>query len=74
VLMLTAIGGIADRVEGLEGGADDYLVKPFANDELLARVRALLRRRSPGGEVLRFADLVLDVAAMRARRGSARSR
>jgi two-component system response regulator MprA len=61
--MLTAKGTVADRVTGLESGADDYLVKPFAFDELLARVRALLRRRQPkAAEVLRFSDLSLDTA------------
>jgi two-component system, OmpR family, response regulator MprA len=62
ILMLTARDGIADRVAGLDAGADDYLVKPFASEELLARVRALLRRglESP---VLAFADLSLDPAA-----------
>lgn len=62
ILMLSAKRTVADRVEGLEQGADDYLVKPFAFDELVARVRALLRRRKPGGEVLRFADLYLDTS------------
>ncbi|HEV2250281.1 MAG TPA: response regulator transcription factor [Candidatus Limnocylindria bacterium] len=69
ILMLTARDAIADRVAGLDAGADDYLVKPFAHDELLARVRALLRRREPGGhEVLRCADLVVDVAGREVRR------
>lgn len=71
ILMLTAKGTIADRVEGLDSGADDYLVKPFAFDELLARVRALLRRRQPReGEVLRFSDLSLDTATREVRRGN----
>jgi two-component system, OmpR family, response regulator MprA len=71
VLMLTALGAIADRVEGLEAGADDYLVKPFAVEELLARVRALLRRAGPGDErpVLRYADLVLDPTTREVVRG-----
>ncbi|HET7378296.1 MAG TPA: response regulator transcription factor, partial [Anaerolineae bacterium] len=71
ILMLTAKDTIADRVQGLDAGADDYLVKPFAFDELLARVRALLRRAKPaeGGEVLKFADLVLDTSAREVRRG-----
>ena len=57
ILMLTARDAISDRVSGLDAGADDYLVKPFAYDELLARVRALLRRREPrGGELLHCAD------------------
>jgi two-component system response regulator MprA len=61
VLMLTARDGVGDRVAGLDAGADDYLVKPFALEELLARVRALLRRATPGpDEVLRFADLELS--------------
>jgi two-component system response regulator MprA len=61
VLMLTARSGVADRVAGLDAGADDYVVKPFALEELLARLRALLRRTSPDGTgVLRFTDLELD--------------
>ncbi len=69
ILMLTAKGTVADRVAGLESGADDYLVKPFAFDELLARVRALLRRRQPKtAEVLRFSDLSLDSATREVRR------
>ena len=63
ILMLTARGTVADKVTGLDAGADDYLVKPFAFDELLARVRALLRRREPKeGEVLRFAGLSLNTS------------
>ena len=70
ILMLTARDAIADRVNGLDAGADDYLVKPFAYDELLARVRALLRRREPAAhDVLRCADLVMDVSAHEVRRG-----
>jgi two-component system response regulator MprA len=71
VLMLTALGSVADRVDGLEAGADDYLVKPFAVEELLARVRALLRRTKPedGRPVLRYADLALDPATREVRRG-----
>ncbi len=69
VLMLTAKGTVADRVLGLDSGADDYLVKPFAFDELLARVRALIRRRQPReGEVLRFADITLDTASREVKR------
>ncbi|MFC5799732.1 response regulator transcription factor [Streptomyces formicae] len=70
ILMLTARDLVEDRVAGLDAGADDYLVKPFALDELRARIRALLRRSGAGhGEVIRFADLEFDVAACRARRG-----
>ena len=70
VLVLTARDAVGDRVEGLDAGADDYLVKPFANDELLARVRALLRRAAPRhSEVLRFTDLEFDVGARQVRRG-----
>jgi two-component system, OmpR family, response regulator MprA len=61
VLMLTALGATDERVRGLDSGADDYLVKPFAYQELLARVRALLRRSNPPGrDRLCFADLTLD--------------
>src|SRR6266496_4729136 len=69
ILMLTARDAVTDRVEGLETGADDYLVKPFAPEELLARVRALLRRGSEPDEVLAFDDLALDVRTRSARRG-----
>jgi two-component system response regulator MprA len=71
VLMLTARDAIDDRVEGLDVGADDYLVKPFALRELQARLRALLRRAGDGadGEVLRYADLVLDPVAHEVHRG-----
>jgi two-component system, OmpR family, response regulator MprA len=70
VLMLTARDAVNDRVQGLDAGADDYLVKPFALAELLARLRALLRRRSgEEGEVLRFGDLELDLGTREAHRG-----
>jgi two-component system, OmpR family, response regulator MprA len=70
VLMLTARDAVDDRVAGLDAGADDYLVKPFALKELLARLRALLRRSDPADEpVLGFADLRLDVRTREARRG-----
>ncbi len=70
VLMLTARDAIDDRVQGLDAGADDYLVKPFALAELLARLRALLRRRpEDSDEILRFADLSLDPITREARRG-----
>ena len=63
VLMLTARDAMADRVRGLDAGADDYLIKPFAYEELLARVRALLRRRVPASGSLTYGDLVLDPSA-----------
>jgi two-component system response regulator MprA len=69
VLMLTARDAVRDRVTGLEAGADDYLVKPFANEELVARVHALLRRAGAGTERLAFADLELDLLTRDARRG-----
>ncbi len=71
VLMLTARDAVNDRVQGLDAGADDYLVKPFALAELLARLRALLRRRSgEEGEALRFGDLELDLGTREAHRGA----
>ena len=72
ILMLTARGEEADRVRGLSTGADDYVVKPFSLPELMARIRALLRRASPDrvAEVLRFADIELDRAAHKVKRGS----
>jgi two-component system response regulator MprA len=74
VLMLTARDAVSDRVEGLEAGADDYLVKPFDLDELIARLRALLRRTlgTDDHDQLRFADLTLDATAHEARRGERR--
>ncbi len=71
ILMLTAKDEVADRVTGLDAGADDYLVKPFSFDEMLARIRALFRRSLPASkpEVLHFADLKLDTGTHRAERG-----
>jgi len=69
VLILTSKDTVKDRVRGLDAGADDYLVKPFAFSELLARVRAILRRgKSESGDTLRFADLELDAAGRTASR------
>ena len=68
VLMLTARDAVRDRVAGLDAGADDYLVKPFANEELVARVRALLRRSGGDAESLAFAGLELDLLTRDARR------
>jgi DNA-binding response OmpR family regulator len=73
VLMLTARGQVEDRVAGLDTGADDYLVKPFSTDELLARVRALLRRgrrQSEAPAVLALGDIVVDLGKQTARRGA----
>ncbi|HEX6920057.1 MAG TPA: response regulator transcription factor [Actinomycetes bacterium] len=72
ILVLTARDSVADRVAGLDAGADDYLVKPFALEELLARLRALLRRSAAGAtgpEVLTFADLTLDPTTREVTRG-----
>ena len=73
ILVLTARDAVGDRVEGLDAGADDYLTKPFALAELLARLRALLRRIVPEGdeadEVLGYADLSMDIATREVRRG-----
>ena len=70
ILMLTARDAVRDRVLGLEAGADDYLVKPFANEELIARVRALLRRAAATAQKLAFADLSLDLLTREAKRGA----
>jgi two-component system response regulator MprA len=74
ILVLTARDAVGDRVEGLDAGADDYLTKPFALEELLARLRALLRRVTPGpddpDEHLAFADLSMDLASREVRRGN----
>jgi DNA-binding response OmpR family regulator len=71
IIMLTAKESVPDRVAGLDAGADDYMVKPFAFDELLARIRAQLRRTHPQAtEVLRFADLTMDTATREVTRGS----
>jgi two-component system response regulator MprA len=69
VLLLTARDSVPDRVAGLDAGADDYLVKPFATEELLARIRALLRRGKSPEELLAFADLTLDPLTRAAQRG-----
>ena len=68
VLFLTARDAVSDRVRGLDAGADDYLCKPFAFDELLARVRALARRRGGAGTVLSYEDVRVDLATQRAER------
>ncbi len=71
ILMLTAKDTVQDRIQGLDAGADDYMIKPFNLDELLARVRALLRRTQPERiPVLKFADLSLDTGSSQATRGS----
>ena len=74
ILMLTARHQVTDRVAGLDAGADDYLVKPFALDELLARLRALVRRTTPGdrGDPVRVGDVVLDPAGRTVHRGERR--
>jgi two-component system response regulator MprA len=70
IMLLTARDALAERVAGLDAGADDYLVKPFEIDELTARIRALLRRnQAPDGDGLAFADLTLDTRSQIARRG-----
>jgi two-component system response regulator MprA len=72
ILMLTARDAVEQRVEGLDSGADDYLVKPFAPEELLARIRALLRRTdtTEKGSILTYADLTLDPLTRETRRGA----
>ena len=72
VIMITARGEEADRVRGLDVGADDYVAKPFSPAELMARIRAVLRRRNPevGSEKLNVADVVVDLVAYKVRRGS----
>ncbi len=72
ILILTARGEEADKVRGLDSGADDYITKPFSPAELIARIRAVLRRAQPQltSEVLQFEDLTMDLAAHRVRRGS----
>jgi len=72
VLVVTARDAVDDRVEGLDAGADDYLVKPFAVEELRARVRALLRRTGAGNDAVEFADVTLDVATREVYRGGRR--
>jgi two-component system response regulator MprA len=72
VLVVTARDAVDDRVEGLDAGADDYLVKPFAIEELRARVRALLRRTGAGDDALRFSDVTLDTATREVHRGERR--
>jgi two-component system, OmpR family, phosphate regulon response regulator PhoB len=71
IIMLTARGEEADKVRGLNSGADDYVAKPFSPSELVARIRAVLRRAAPGlaEELLSFGDIVMDLAAHRVRRG-----
>lgn len=71
ILMLTALSGTKDKVNGLDAGADDYLSKPFAFEELLARVRALLRRQIPQTQVsLKFADIEMDLISRKVKRGN----
>lgn len=70
ILMLTAKGTVPDRIAGLDSGADDYMVKPFSFDELLARVRALIRRSQPHAEeTLKFADIMLNTSTREVKRG-----
>lgn len=71
ILMLTALASTKDKVRGLDSGADDYLPKPFEFDELLARVRALLRRKEGGSSVIAFDDLQMDLIHRKVKRGAA---
>ncbi|MBT9149544.1 MAG: Response regulator MprA [Dehalococcoidia bacterium] len=70
IIILTARGVVGERVRGLEAGADDYLSKPFAFEELLARIRAVLRRRFPTGGVIRVGNLEIDIERREVRRGN----
>ncbi len=70
VIFITAKGAVEDRIRGLKAGADDYLVKPFQIGELLARVEAVLRRRQPGGEILRLGDVVVRTDSRQVEKGS----
>ena len=76
IVMLTARGEEGDKLRGLDAGADDYVTKPFSPSELIARLRAVLRRSRPerDGETLQYQDLVMDLASHRVRRRTARSR
>jgi two-component system response regulator MprA len=69
VIMLTSRDGVADRVEGLRAGADDYVVKPFAMEELAARIEAVLRRRPATPSIITYEDLVIDIEGHRVLRG-----
>jgi two-component system response regulator MprA len=69
IIMLTAKEAVPDRVAGLNAGADDYVIKPFAFDELMARIRAQLRRTQPHAEILRVADLTMDTSTREVKRG-----
>ncbi|MBI4336838.1 MAG: response regulator transcription factor [Chloroflexi bacterium] len=73
IVVLTARDAVSDRIQGLEAGADDYVLKPFVFDELLARLRAVQRRRSPGSkDVIRIGDMEVDTAAREVRRRGGR--
>lgn len=73
VIFLTALGQLSDKTGGLDAGADDYIVKPFAYDELLARIRCVLRRPAvlSGGDLLRYGDVTYDLGSLTLRRGAA---